>query len=78
MLVPIVADKNRLQFLREYYGDALSNLAAKQASTSLNKGPRVRTPPAPTGLIVAVSALSGACIFGLPDMLAHRLLGVRW
>jgi hypothetical protein len=72
VVAPTLASKNRLLFLREYYGDALSTLAKS------NNGPKVKVHPASSSLVVAISALSGAVVFGAPDMLAHRLLGVRW
>jgi hypothetical protein len=66
--VPTALDPARVAFLQSYYaavlGSAVKGAAAPKA--------------VPAHFVIATSAFSGALLIGGTDMLAHRLLGVRW
>lgn len=66
-------DPGRIAFLKQYFQAVLGSAVS---SSSGGKGAAVR--PVPTHLVLASAAMSGAIVFGGSDMLAHRLLGLRW
>ncbi len=67
--LPTAMDSGRMRFLAEYYAAVLRKAAPVGGAPP---------PPVPTHLILVSAAFSGAILLGGSDMLAHRLLGLRW